>query len=130
MDAIKQYKQYILLACAALGFIFVSFCPTVDVMGKATMSGFKYVFDADGAGFSRFLMLLCILAPLGAGVLSFLKPNELKNVLYCFAAAVVLGIITLLALPEMCGFAWGGWLFLIVSAAGAAVAYLVSQPEK
>lgn len=129
MDAIKQNKKFILLGCAVLAFILMAFAPAVDVLGKATINGFKYVFEADGAGFSRFTMLLAILAPLGAGVVSYFMPEEKQGPLpfYCFLGGVVLSLLTLICLPEYCGFAWGAWLSLILGIGGAVVAYITNK---
>lgn len=129
MDALKQNKKFILLGCAVLAFILLAFAPAVDVLGKGTLSGFKYIFEADGAGFTRFMMLLCLLAPLAACYFVFMVPQEKqgKNPLYCFAGAAILGLLTLICLPTGLSFAWGGWLFIVLTAAGAAVSYFTSQ---
>lgn len=129
MDAIKQNQKYIYIACAALAFILVAFCPAVDIMGKVTMNGFDYAFDAEGAGFSRVLMFLFFVAPLGSLFFAVAKKETEwgKNIFYCFVAAAALGFITMIALPKGCSFAFGAWLGLLLSIGGAAVAYLTSQ---
>lgn len=132
MEQLKKNKQIVFLALAALAFIFIAFLPVVDVMGKATLNGFKAVFDGEGLGFSRFLMVLSILAPLAAGFFAFTKKDAKgdKLVLYSFAGSFVLGLLTMVALPEGCGFTTGGYLYLVVSLAGAAAAFLISQQKK
>jgi len=132
MEELKKNKQIVFLALAALAFIFIAFLPTVDILGKKAINGFKVVFDGEGMGFSRFLMFLSIIAPLAAGFFAFTKKSVEgdKLVLYSFAGSFVLGFITMLALPEGCSFTTGGWLYLVVCIAGAAAAYIVSQPAK
>lgn len=129
MEELKKNRQVIFIALAALAFVFMAFCPAVDVMGKAKVNGFKYVFDCDGAGFSRFLLLLNLLVPIAIVILSAIEKPEKpcdKQVLALFATGFVLAFITLIAMTKGVSFAWGSWLYVILSAAGAVAAYITS----
>lgn len=132
MELIQQHKKYIYLGCAALALIFLAFCPSVDILGKSTYNGFEFVFKAKGAGFSRFLMLLAILTPIAAGVFALIKKETEvdKLMLTCFGASFALGLITLIAMPTGASFAFGGYFYLLLTAAGAAVAFLSNQQPK
>lgn len=130
MEELKKNKKIVLLVVGVLAFIFAAFCPAIDVLGKDTMSGFKYVFDATGAGFTRFLYLIFFLLPLAGGVYAYVVPEIKwgKNMLYIFGGAAILGLITLLGLPTGLSFAFGAWLGFVLCLVGAVLAVMFKAP--
>lgn len=58
MEDLKKNQKFIFLIAGCLAFLFMAFLPAVDIMGKESANGFKFVFEATGGGFSRFTMLL------------------------------------------------------------------------
>jgi hypothetical protein len=64
LKQIKQYKEPLVIGLAILMLIFYGFCPVIDILGKAKANGLKVLFEGSGLGFSRFLSLLILLAPL------------------------------------------------------------------
>lgn len=128
MEDLKKNKLIVYIVVAALAFIFIAFCPAADIMGKAKVNGFNYVFQGEGLGFSRFLMFLVLIAPIVAAVFAAIakpeKPTD-KLVGICFAAGFVLAIITLIAMPTGVSFAFGAWLYVIFSLIGAAASFVI-----
>ncbi len=122
---IEKNRMPVFVALSALLFIFVAFCPIVDVMGKASANGFEVLFDGKGMGFSRFLTFLMIVLPLGAAALNFIdRKGKEKWPLMCFGACFVIGILFSLVLPQYVSTAFGIYLYLLVSLAAAGAAYL------
>lgn len=119
---IEENKSIIIVCLAALMFIFFAFCPAFDILGKAKASGFELVFDGKGAGFSRIVSALMLIAPIVAIIGQFtglkLKPNFDT---ICFLLAFVLGFILTTALPSGISFAWGSWCYMIFALLGLAV---------
>lgn len=132
MEELKKYQKFVFAGIGLLAFLLLTICPAVDVLGKYTMSSFKYVFDAEDAGFSRFLMLLMILAPLATAAYAFLIPESKwgKNLIIFFGATVVIDLITIGALPQGLSFASGSWIHFVISLAGAALAYVFYNARK
>ena len=132
MDQLKKNQKVVFIVLGLLAFIFVAFMPAVDLMGKGTVNGFKFAFEAEGAGFSRFLMFLMILGPIAGGALAVAVPENKwgKNMLLIFGCTAIIGLITMIALPTGCSFAVGSWLSFIVSIAAAVLAYMLTQPAK
>lgn len=132
MEDLKKNQKIIFLVLGIIAFVLVAFCPAVDLMGKGSVNGFKFVFQADGLGFSRILMFFFLLLPLLGGIYAYITPEEKwgKNVLYLFCAAAVLGLITLIALPTGCSFAFSSWLGLILCVVAVALTYVFSKPAK
>lgn len=136
MDQIKQNAKWVFLGIGVISFLFFGLLSSISgPMGTST-NGFDVVFNGEGLGFSRILMLFTILAPLCAAVYAFVVPEAKwgKNLLYIFGGGVVLAIITLISFPSMFGFSIGfsflGWLAILFMAAGAALSFLMNQPAK
>lgn len=132
MEDLKKNQKFIFLIAGCLAFLFMAFLPAVDIMGKESANGFKFVFEATGGGFSRFTMLLAILGPLAGAVYSQVVPEVKwgKNMLYIFGGSAIIGLLTLVILPTGCSFATGSWLSLILCVAAGIFAFMLTQPEK
>lgn len=135
MDQIKQNAKWVYVGIGILSFLFLGIFHSVGAMGSGT-SGFDMVFNGQGVGFSRFLMLFTILVSLAAAVYAYVVPEAKwgKNFLYIFGAGFVLAILTNILLPSFFGiglhFTFMGWLGTILLAAGAVIAYLLNKPVK
>ena len=98
LKQIKQYKEPLVIGLAILMLIFYGFCPVIDILGKAKANGLKVLFEGSGLGFSRFLSLLILLAPLLVVVgkpISTKLTGMLKDNLciICFLAGSVLCLL-------------------------------------
>lgn len=105
LKQIKQYKEPLVIGLAILMLIFYGFCPVIDILGKAKANGLKVLFEGSGLGFSRFLSLLILLAPLlvivgkpiSAKLTGMLKDNLC---IICFLAGIVLCLLFAVVLPN------------------------------
>lgn len=91
MDQIKQNAKWVFLGIGVISFLFFGLLSSISgPMGTST-NGFDVVFNGEGLGFSRILMLFTILAPLCAAVYAFVVPEAKwgKNLLYIFGGGVV-----------------------------------------
>lgn len=126
LKQIKQYKEPLVIGLAILMLIFYGFCPVIDILGKAKANGLKVLFEGGGLGFSRFLSLLILLAPLlvvvgkpiGAKLTGMLKDNLC---IICFLAGIVLCLLFAVVLPNGVSSAWGCWLYILAGVLGASV---------
>lgn len=122
---IEKNKNIIIIAIAALMFIFFAIS-AVDVAGKAQAGGFKVLFDGKGLGFSRFLSAIIMIVPIvivAGNIVNFNLSGKLKENFnaICFITGFAACLIMAIALPEYISLAWGGWLYVLFSAAGIAV---------
>lgn len=126
IKTIEKYRSLIIVGLAALMFIFFALCSAVDVMGKAQANGFKVLFDGSGLGFSRFLSLIIIIVPILIITGNFIdlklsgKLKENFNAI-CFGTGFIVCLLMAIVLPSHISLAWGGWLYILLSAAGVAV---------
>lgn len=126
---IEKNKGLIVVCIAALMLLFFACCSAVDIYGKAQASGFRILFKGNDLGFARFLTALMIIVPILVIVGNYVdlkltgKLKELFNTV-CFGAAFVLCLLLCAVLPEGLSLAWGGWLYLVLAVAGAAVGCL------
>ena len=112
LKQIKQYKEPLVIGLAILMLIFYGFCPVIDILGKAKANGLKVLFEGSGLGFSRFLSLLILLAPLlvvvgkpiSAKLTGMLKDNLC---IICFLAGIVLCLLFAVVLPNGVSPSWG-----------------------
>ncbi|WP_278671316.1 hypothetical protein [Leyella stercorea] len=126
LKQIKQYKEPLVIGLAILMLIFYGFCPVIDILGKAKANGLKVLFEGSGLGFSRFLSLLILLAPLLVVVgkpISTKLTGMLKDNLciICFLAGIVLCLLFAVVLPNGVSPAWGCWLYILAGVLGAGV---------
>ena len=128
MDSIKQIMKQngiiIKVAIALLMFVLAGFCPLVDVMGKATVNGFKVLFDGEGMGFSRFMTFFVICAPIATCFFAAFKGIEDRLTLFGFGICFVSVVIFWLVLPELCSLATGGILYLILAIVALVLNYI------
>lgn len=122
---IEKNKGLIIVAIAALMFIFFA-CSAVDVAGKAQAGGFKVLFDGKGLGFSRFLSFIIMIVPIvvvAGNIVNFNLSGKLKENFnaICFVTGLVACLLMAVVLPERISLAWGGWLYVLLAAAGIAV---------
>lgn len=119
---IEENKRTIMVCIAALMFILFAFCPAFDILGKAKASGFELVFDGDGAGFSRIVSALMLIAPVVAIIGQFTELKYKPNFdTICYLVAFILGFILTVSLPSGISFAWGSWCYMILALLGLAV---------
>ncbi len=126
IKTIEKNKGLIIVATAFLMFIFFGLFPAIDIAGKAQAGGLKMLFKGDGLGFSRFLSLLILVAPIMIIVNHFANLNlngKIKEHFNaaCFAAGFVCIVLMAIVLPEHTTLAWGSWVYLFLAVAGAAV---------
>lgn len=126
IKTIEKNKNLIIIALAALMFVFFGFCSAVDVAGKAQVSGFKVLFDGTGLGFSRFLSIIVLIAPILIVAGNFVNLNlsgKLKENFnaICFGAGFIACALMAITLPSAISLAWGAWLYILFAAAGTAV---------
>lgn len=125
IKTIEKYKSLIIVGIAALMFIFFA-SSAVDVAGKAQAGGFKVLFNGNGLGFSRFLSGVILVIPVLIVLNTFLtfnlsgKIKENFNVI-CFVVGFISCILMAIALPDYISLAWGSWLYVLLSVAGAAI---------
>lgn len=122
---IEKNKSLIIVAIAVLMFIFFA-CSAVDVAGKAQAGGFKVLFDGKGLGFSRFLSFIIMIVPIvvvAGNIVNFNLSGKLKENFnaICFIAGFFACLLMAVVLPQHISLAWGGWLYVLLAAAGAAV---------
>lgn len=133
MDELKNFvkSNRVLVWCVigALLFVLAAFCPVVSALGIKTANGFEVLFDGDGMGFSRFVILLMMLIPacmIVTTALNFAPIPELKGklpLIHC-AVSFVLGLLFIIAIPGLLSAAFGTFLYLLISAAGAVLAFV------
>lgn len=122
---IEKNRSLIIIAIAVLMFIFFA-CSAVDVAGKAQAGGFKVLFDGKGLGFSRFLSFIIMIVPIvvvAGNIVNFNLSGKLKENFnaICFIAGFFACLLMAVVLPQHISLAWGGWLYVLLAAAGAAV---------
>lgn len=121
----EKNKNLIIIVLAVLMFLFFAIS-AVDVAGKAQAGGFKVLFDGTGLGFSRFLSAVVIIIPVLIVAGNFVNLNlsgllkENFNAI-CFIAGLISCLLMALILPTHISLAWGGWLYILLAAAGIAV---------
>lgn len=125
IKTIEKNKTAIIIALAVLMFIFFAIS-AVDVAGKAQAGGFKVLFDGSGLGFSRFLSAIILIVPILLVLGNFINFNmsgKLKENFnaICFVAGLACCLLMAIALPQNITVAWGGWLYILLAAAGTAV---------
>lgn len=132
MEGLKRKKKTIYLVLGLLAFLLLAFCPSIDiVMGYAP--GYFIVFHGEDLGISQLLLALTILAPLAAGLISFLVPAKSADLLeiILFGSTVVLGIIANITFPGRMGMglslAFCGWFALFLCLCGAGVGILAKK---
>lgn len=136
MEQLQKNAKFVILGIGALAFILLAFCPVLDIMGKATVSGFKFIKEGIGSSSSDgtaccYTMLLFTLLPLVSGIYA-VAVAELKSTIIgvCFAVAAFMGIITVAMLPEMVSFTFFAWFSLLLCIAGAALAFILGKSSK
>lgn len=125
IKTIEKNKSLIIVAIAALMFIFFAIS-AVDVAGKAQAGGFKVLFDGKGLGFSRFLSAVILIVPIvivAGNIVNFNLSGKLKENFHaiCFVVGFAACLIMAIVLPEHISLAWGGWVYVLLSAAGIVV---------
>lgn len=125
IKTIEKNKSLIIVAIAALMFVFFA-CSAVDVAGKAQAGGFKVLFDGKGLGFSRFLSAVILIVPIvivAGNIVNFNLSGKLKESFnaICFVVGFAACLLMAIVLPEHISLAWGGWLYVLLSAVGTAV---------
>ena len=126
---IEKNRRMLVGVLAVAVLVVFAFLPAADVVGKAKVSGFELVFKAKGIGFPRIVAILMLLAPLlivlvdmlGVGTLKKLKGNQTG---ICFVACFLLALLLALTMPSGVSLAWGSWIYILLSLAGAAVSYI------
>lgn len=126
IKTIEKNRTLLIIAVAVLMFIFFGFFSAVDIAGKAQANGMKVLFQGKGLGFSRFLSALLLIVPLlivAARLVDFKLPDKVKENFdaLCFVAGAVLCLIFAAALPTGIKLAWGSWIYIVLSIAGAAI---------
>lgn len=132
---IDKNKRAIGLTTMALMFIFFTFCPSFDVLGKVKMNALELVFKNSGAGFSKILAALMMLLPLLHIIAQFvvIKPIEDKKdklLKICPLVCFLLGILLMIVLPKGVTLAWGTYLYLILAILLYATNFLPALPKK
>lgn len=130
VNTIQKNKGLITLGIVGLMFIFFSFLPSIDIMGKAKSNGFTLVFRG-GVGFFPWIMsALMIIVPIVIGVslfVDFKLKGKLKENFQaiCFAAAFVFGLLLLVTSSSTgISLAWAGWVYMVLTLLGVAVSYI------
>lgn len=126
---IEKNRRMLLGALAVAMLVVFALCPAADVVGKTKVSGFELVFKAKNIGFSRIVAIFMFLVPLliilvdmfGIASLKKLKGNQTG---ICFIAGFVLALLLALTMPSGVSLAWGSWIYILLSLAGAAVSYI------
>lgn len=135
MEQLKQYFKMVMVGLSAAMFILLGAGPAIDVMGKATLSGFKTVFDGEGIGFPRFLCFLMLVVPILVVIKQFVAVSALNTIkdkfeMICFGVAIFLFVIFACALPTGVKPAVGAYLYLAFSIAGIAASFLVNGKKE
>lgn len=129
MEELKQFisknRMPVFVAISALLFIFISFCPILDILGKRAVNGFTLIAEGDGNQLAgpMLLTLLMILLSIAGIVIQFLprKGKEFFPVII-YAACVVSCLFYWMTIPKGCSMAFGSVAYLITSIVGTFMA--------
>lgn len=144
IKTIQKNKGLVAVGLAVLMFLFFAFggatklSASISSLGSAespSFSFFKMLSDLEDIGFTKFIGILMLAAPILV-ILGNFVDLKLKGTLkekfnlICFVAAAALCLVFWISLPGESGggfsismtLAWGSWLYLVLAIAGIVVA--------
>lgn len=135
VNSFSKNKRTCFIVLAAAMIVVFGVCPAINIFGKATATGFKVLFDAEGLGFPRFLSFLMFVSPLIILIKQFVDFNVKGNLkenleIICFAVSVFLFIMFAVTLPDGVSATVGAYLYLALSVLGAVCCYLSKSQKK